>query len=103
MNKSPLDQPLSTSPGSLPLSTYSFLLSEITHYFLQKRDSTGSLDADLEQLGQQIGVRLYEVICLREKRNKREINQVELLKFIHSVVWKSLFGKQVDYLEKTRN
>jgi hypothetical protein len=40
-------------------------------------------------------------LCYREKSNKREIKLLGILTFISYTVWKSLFGKQADSLEKS--
>jgi len=51
--------------------------------------------------GYSVGVRLLEVITFREKNNKRETKLVGILQFISYTVWKVLFGKQADSLEKS--
>eukprot|EP00128_Syssomonas_multiformis_P008118 Colp12_sorted_trinity150504_noHs@6398 len=43
---------------------------------------------------------MLELLVYREKGSKRETKLLNILYFINSVVWKSLFGKQADLLEK---
>ncbi|EGR27578.1 trafficking protein particle complex subunit 5, putative [Ichthyophthirius multifiliis] len=47
-------------------------------------------------MGESIGVRMIELIYCREKRLKKESKHIEILQFISSAVWKSLFGKNAD-------
>jgi Transport protein particle (TRAPP) component len=39
----------------------------------------------MEKLGKSIGIRLYELVCLRE-RSKREQKPLEQMRFVHSQV-----------------
>lgn len=55
----------------------------------------------LSDAGYTLGVRLLELISYREKNNKRETKLVNMLTFIAYTVWKVLFGKTADSLEKS--
>jgi hypothetical protein len=44
---------------------------------------------------------MLELLTWREKVAKRETRVLGVLYFIHNVVWKALFGKQADSLEKS--
>lgn len=44
---------------------------------------------------------MLELLVWREKSAKRETRVLGVLYFIHNVVWKFLFGKQADSLEKS--
>lgn len=54
-------------------------------------------------MGYRVGQRLLELIVCREKNSKRETRILGILQFVHSNVWKALFGKQADSLEKSRD
>lgn len=54
----------------------------------------------ISQIGYDIGVRFIEMTCFREKNNKRENKVVGILNFISNTIWKVLFGKQADSLER---
>jgi trafficking protein particle complex subunit 5 len=43
---------------------------------------------------------MYELVTLRDAKMKREIKIVNILTFIQSTMWKVLFGKTADSLEK---
>lgn len=61
------------------------------------------MDKELEKLGEIVGPKLYELIIYRDKSFKRELKHIEILKFLHSNVWKVLFGKNADSLEKVKD
>ena len=42
-----------------------------------------------------MGVRLLEVLCYRERGMRRETRLLDMLKFVHTTLWKYLFGRQV--------
>jgi hypothetical protein len=59
----------------------------------------------LEKAGHRVGVKVLELYCWREKaakggEGKRFVRLIDILTFISSTVWKSLFGKGADSLEK---
>jgi len=54
----------------------------------------------LSDFGYRVGIRVVELLNWREKNGKREIKILQNLYFIHTNVWKMLFGKQADSLEK---
>jgi hypothetical protein len=58
-------------------------------------------DIRLNEYGYRVGSRVLELLAWREKVAKREIKVINVLYFIHSTVWKALFGKQADSLEKS--
>jgi hypothetical protein len=50
-------------------------------------------------MGRQVGVKVIDLIVLREKNYKRETKLLNILLFIRSTVWKTLFGREADKLE----
>jgi len=59
------------------------------------------LEKRLTEVGYGVGIRFLELISARERNFKREIKLVGILSFIHSTVWKVIFGKQADALEQS--
>lgn len=47
----------------------------------------------LSEFGQQVGMRMLDLLIVREKNGKREIKLLQILIFIKSTVWK-VFGKE---------
>jgi hypothetical protein len=47
-----------------------------------------------------IGVRVLELVSLRDGKTRRETRMLGILQYVNSTLWKSLFGKSADALEK---
>lgn len=88
--------------GRIEVSTSAFglLFSEIVQYSIQRVSNGNELETRLSELGVRVGIRALEMITHREKANKKEIKLVSMLQFLTTTVWKSLFGKVADGLEK---
>ncbi|XP_047978976.1 trafficking protein particle complex subunit 5-like [Salvia hispanica] len=82
------------------LSAFAFLFSELVQYNQIQVDNIAELERRLEDAGYAVGARVLELLCHREKGNRRETRLLGILSFIHSTVWKVLFGKVADSLEK---
>lgn len=109
-----------TRIAEVSASAFSFLFSEIVQY-TQKRVSgindlerryvhrvmfhTFSLVHRLNTLGYRIGMRVLELMAWRadssSKNPKREIRFLPALMSIHTQVWKAVFGKPADAIEKS--
>jgi len=89
--------------GQVSLSAYAFLLSEIVQYTQKRVSGIGDLERRLSTIGYRIGLRVSEVLVWRNdptKNPKREIKLIQALMFIHTQVWKAVFGKPADALER---
>lgn len=64
-------------------------------------DSVADLEKKLEEAGYGIGQRMTELIGVREKSTKRETRLVNMLQYVTNVVWKHLFNKSADNLERS--
>ncbi|ONK80052.1 uncharacterized protein A4U43_C01F13280, partial [Asparagus officinalis] len=95
-----LDKPLSKGRQEVSLSAFAFLFSELVQYNQTQVDNIAELERRLEDAGYAIGARVLELYCHREKGNRRETRLLGILSFIHSTVWRVLFGKIADSLEK---
>ncbi|KAH3666437.1 hypothetical protein WICMUC_005705 [Wickerhamomyces mucosus] len=96
------DHSLSRRAPEVNLSSLAFLFSSIVDYSQKSSKGIQELEARLNAYGYSIGTKVLEIITLREGKNaKREIKVVGILQFIHTQVWKSLFGKIADELEKS--
>ena len=112
------DQPLSTGKQTVSLAAFTLLFSEVIKYFHQDVQSYEELEEKLCKFGKQIGHKLADIITVRERTklgttvsitsltqvstNKlvRETALLNMLIFIKSALWKSLFGKDADKLEQ---
>ncbi|CAL5376199.1 unnamed protein product [Camellia sinensis] len=115
-----LDKPLSKGKQEVSLSAFAFLFSELVQYNQTQVDNITELERRLEDAGYAVGARVLELLCHREKvwnsfvryynlfselqlsdcGNRRETRLLGILSFVHSTVWKVLFGKVADSLEK---
>ena len=55
----------------------------------------------LEGMGYSVGLRVLELLTLRERQQKRKVRLLPMLQWVSSNVWKSLFGKTADSLERS--
>jgi len=81
------------------LSAFSYLFSEIVQYHQNRVDSISELERRLESTGYGVGLRVLEYLTAKSLR--RETGIMNILQFISTTVWKSLFGKAADSLEKS--
>ena len=95
------DKSISKSRGEVSASAFAFLFSEIVQYCQNSVESVELLEEKLSQFGHPIGIRVIELVSLRERVNKRETRVVNMLQFISNIVWKHLFGKVADNLERS--
>lgn len=64
-------------------------------------ESVADLEKKLEEAGYGIGQRLIELIGRRDGLTKRETRVVNMLQFVNNVVWRHLFNKPADNLQKS--
>ena len=91
------------------LSAFSFLFRELVHYYHGRVSRVGDLSNKLSDAGRQVGHRALEYTAYRQRpglspwwqsqESTRGI--VGLLSFIKDIIWKSMFGKVADALQKS--
>jgi len=94
-----LDKSLSRGKQEVSLSAFSLLFSEIVQYCQSRSSTVPELQGKLHELGFQVGARLLDLVFVREKAAKRETKLLNVLLFVKSTLWKTLFGKEADKLE----
>lgn len=116
-----LDKNLNKTRGTeVSLSAYSFLFSEMLQYAQKTASGISDLEAKcvllcqrvyvkcvlnayderLSEYGYRVGLRYLELVGWRERVVKREHRVLPILSFIYGTLWKALFGKQADSLER---
>ena len=95
-----LDRSLSKEKQEVSLSAFALLFSEIIQYSQNRVKSVAELQAKLADFGYEVGSKLVDLSCLREKGGKREVKVLHVLMFVKVNLWKSLFGKEADKLEQ---
>ena len=82
------------------MGAFAFLFSEIVQYSQTRVSNVSELERKLANVGFDVGVRMLELLVHREKAGKRENRILGILSFLHTNVWKNLFGKTADSLER---
>eukprot|EP00903_Cladosiphon_okamuranus_P012181 g11424.t1 len=88
-------------PAEVSLSAFSFLFSEMVQYFQDRVTSIADLERKLEEAGYGMGLRVLELQTFRERLQKRRVRLLPMLQWVSSNVWKALFGKTADSLERS--
>ena len=94
-----LDRPLSKGKYEVSVSAYGLLFSEIVQYCQSRVFTVTELQDKLANFGKTIGVRLIDTLSIRERGFRRETRLLNVLMFIRSSLWKTLFGREADKLE----
>eukprot|EP01097_Dermamoeba_algensis_P006017 TRINITY_DN378_c0_g1_i1.p1 TRINITY_DN378_c0_g1~~TRINITY_DN378_c0_g1_i1.p1 ORF type:complete len:193 (-),score=25.28 TRINITY_DN378_c0_g1_i1:64-642(-) len=95
-----VDRPVSKGKTEVSAHAFAFLFSELIQYSQARVTQISELETRLSDVGYEVGFRMLELIAFREKSYKRETRLIGILLFIHTVVWKILFNKTADSLEK---
>jgi hypothetical protein len=115
-----VDRPLPRLGREVSLSSFSYLFSELVQYCQLKSESTSELEHELHTIGESIGWKYLELAALRQNTTNnsatnssslpassssftRPRSLIQFLQFVHSVVWRQLFGHAADGLEKSTN
>eukprot|EP00386_Alphamonas_edax_P013958 GDKI01042956.1.p1 GENE.GDKI01042956.1~~GDKI01042956.1.p1 ORF type:complete len:196 (+),score=35.08 GDKI01042956.1:127-714(+) len=97
-----LDRSLVKGRTDVSLSLFAFLFSEMVQY-AQSTAAGGSLEDKLHEMGTRVGYRVLDLVCFREKPNRRETKLLQMLNIISNNVWKTLFGHPGDLLRSANN
>lgn len=98
--RSIVEQPIVKSQSTINLSAFSLLFCELVEYSQGKSSTIQELQTRLSDSGRHIGCRMVDLIVNRDKNFRRETRVVNILVFIKTVLWRSLFNKDADKLEK---
>ncbi|KAF8323010.1 TRAPP complex subunit trs31 [Clavulina sp. PMI_390] len=94
-----------TKNSQVSLSAWSFMFSEMIQYTQKRVNGIGDLERRLNTIGYRVGMRVAELLAWRNegssKAPKREIRLRDTLLFVHTQVWKAVFGKPADAVEKS--
>ncbi|KIO15431.1 hypothetical protein M407DRAFT_247235 [Tulasnella calospora MUT 4182] len=94
-----------TRLAEVSLGAWSFMFSEVVQYTQKRVAGIGDLERRLNTLGYRVGSRILESTVWRTesttKAPKRETRFLPALMWIHTVLWRQLFGKSADAIEKS--
>jgi len=83
------------------LSAFALLFSELVQYAQNRVSSVSDLERRLEDSGYSVGQRVGELVGVRERLTKRETRVVNMLQYVSNTIWKHLFNKVADNLERS--
>ncbi|KAJ7770653.1 NO signaling/Golgi transport ligand-binding domain-containing protein [Mycena metata] len=99
------DRPLTKPRPDVSAAAFTFLLSELVQYTQKRVSGINDLERRLNTLGYRIGSRVLELMAWRaegaSKAPKREIRFLPALMSVHTQVWRAVFGKPADGIEKS--
>ncbi|WVW83225.1 hypothetical protein I302_105243 [Kwoniella bestiolae CBS 10118] len=103
-----LDRSINKTKGSeMALSAWAFIFAEVIAYSQSRSDSIADLEKRLSTLGYEVGQRILSLVLLRNtqasnlKDPKREHRLIPILQFVHTQIYKYVFGKPADGLERS--
>ncbi|KAM0790737.1 hypothetical protein ACM66B_004592 [Microbotryomycetes sp. NB124-2] len=107
------DRPITRSRGQdVSLAAWAFLFGEIIQYTQRKVKGIGEFEKRLNVLGYRVGARLVEMLPLRDyvfpvstlrspPPPTRTLRLLPVLTYVHSTLYRYLFGRPADSLEKS--
>lgn len=101
--RSIVDQPIIKSQSTINLSAFSLLFCELVEYSQGKSSTIQELQTRLSDAGKHIGCRMVDLIVNRDKNFRRETRIINILMFIKTVFWRTLFNKDADKLEQAND
>ncbi|KAI7836151.1 hypothetical protein COHA_009981 [Chlorella ohadii] len=96
-----VDKPFRPGKQEVALSAFAYLFSELVQYCQSRVSNISELERKLDEVGHGVGLRLLEVLAYRERGQRRETRLLDMLKFVHSTLWRYLFGRQARDLEQS--
>jgi len=94
------DKPVPKARVEVSESAFLFLFSEVVQYCQTHSQTPEEFKDRLSGMGRSMGIRYAELLAFRNARVQRFTDLTDALKYVSSTVWKSLFGKDADGLEK---
>ncbi|GAA5867837.1 hypothetical protein JCM3774_005875 [Rhodotorula dairenensis] len=107
------DRPLAKTRGAeVNLGAWAFLFGEIVHYTQQRVSGISEFENRLSILGYRVGARLVELVPMRDylyplssirspPPPSRTLRLLPILTYVHSTLYRYLFGKPADSLERS--
>ncbi|TCD66783.1 TRAPP subunit trs31 [Steccherinum ochraceum] len=94
-----------TRTAEVSSAAFAFLFSEVVQYTQKRVLGIADLERRLNTLGYRVGTRVLELMIWRAESSakipKREIRFLPALMSIHTQVWRAVFGKPADAIEKS--
>jgi len=90
-----------TRQNELSLASFAHIFNTLIAYHHARSPSVSDLESRLASSGYPVGVKLLDLLLYRlpQRSATRPTRLLELLQFIHSTLWRSLFNRSADALE----
>jgi len=90
-----------TRQNEVSLTSFAHIFNSLISYHHARSPSVSDLESRLASSGYPIGVKLLDLLLYRlpQRSATRPTRLLELLQFIHSTLWRSLFNRCADALE----
>lgn len=93
----PLSRPLPTATSrTVSHSAFALLYSEMITYYQPRATSRADLEVKLKAAGYNVGIRLCELVGLRERPGVRDVTVLSALAVLRDIFWPHVFGKKAD-------
>ncbi|KAH8811929.1 putative CRAL-TRIO domain-containing protein C23B6.04c [Xylogone sp. PMI_703] len=94
-----------TKTAELSQASFAYLFGEMVSYAQRRVTGIQDLEKRLNVQGHPIGLKLLDLLLYREppRTQTRPLHIIALLQFITTVLWKHLFSRPADALEKSSN
>ncbi|KAK4539343.1 hypothetical protein LTR36_000774 [Oleoguttula mirabilis] len=100
--KSIYDRALSRPPSSTSLPAFAHLFNTLITYHHAKSASVSEIEGRLNRAGYPIGIKMLDLLLYRQGgKAVRPTRLLDLLQFVHGVLWRGLFGRAADALEQS--
>ncbi|KAE9372377.1 TRAPP I complex [Stipitochalara longipes BDJ] len=89
----------------LSQASFAYLFGEMVSYAQKRVTGIQDLEKRLNVQGHPIGLKLLDLLLYREppRTQNRPLNIIALLQFITTILWRHLFSRPADALEKSSN
>jgi len=90
-----------TRQNEVSLTSFAHIFNSLISYHHARSPSVSDLESRLASSGYPIGVKLLDLLLYRlpQRSATRPTRLLELLQFIHTTLWRSLFNRSADALE----
>eukprot|EP00658_Telonema_sp_P-2_P042941 TRINITY_DN30901_c0_g1_i2.p1 TRINITY_DN30901_c0_g1~~TRINITY_DN30901_c0_g1_i2.p1 ORF type:complete len:189 (+),score=46.76 TRINITY_DN30901_c0_g1_i2:177-743(+) len=95
------DKQVPAGNNKVSSSAFLWLLSEMVQYSQTRVKSVDELETRLAELGVQVGLRMLELACFRDRQSRRAIRVIDVLEFVQGDLWTAVFSKPADELQKS--
>lgn len=96
------DRNLSRPSTSTSLPSFAYLFNTLISYHHGKSGSVSEIENRLNRAGYPIGVKMLDLLLYRQgSKAGRPTRLLDLLQFVHGVLWRGLFGRSADALEQS--